>query len=153
MFFFIFCDVFSWISTNQSPILMKKLTKLSKNTSGKKGWFYSQEMFLFCWLKKIIFRGFLLNCWWWEGCHSKDQDEISWKTTFSSSADDYRPSKFQFNNVQKIVVFPLFFQQFWNQLFCIFINLFDEQIIKIIHFWSNSGVFMKRDTTYIECKL
>ena len=41
--FFRFYDVFSSISINQSQILMKKLTKSSKNVAGKKGWFYSKE--------------------------------------------------------------------------------------------------------------
>ena len=56
--FFIIFDVFSSISINQSQFLMKKLTKSSKNTSGKKGWFYSKEMLLFCWLKKWYLEGF-----------------------------------------------------------------------------------------------
>ena len=56
--FLIFFDVFSSISINQSPILMKKLTKSSKNIADKKGWFYSKEMLLFCWLKKWYSEGF-----------------------------------------------------------------------------------------------
>ena len=63
-------------------------------------------------IKKVIFGWLLPICWWWEGCHWKDQDEISSKTTFSSSADDYRPSKFQFNNGQKNMFFHYFFNIF-----------------------------------------
>ena len=56
--FFIIFDVFSSISINQSQFLMKKLTKSSKNVAGKKGWFYSKEMLLFCWLKNRYLEGF-----------------------------------------------------------------------------------------------
>ena len=55
---FICFDCFSSISINQALILMKKLTKSSKNTSGKKGGFYSKEMLLFCSLKKWYLEGF-----------------------------------------------------------------------------------------------
>ena len=56
--FFIIFDVFSSISINQSPILMKKVTKWSKNVADKKGCFYSKEVLLFCWLKKWYLEGF-----------------------------------------------------------------------------------------------
>ena len=49
---------FSSISINPSQFLMKKLTKSSKNVAGKKGWFYSKEMLLFCWSKKWYLDGF-----------------------------------------------------------------------------------------------
>ena len=56
--FFIIFDVFSSISINQPLILMKIDEKTSKNTSGKKGWFYSKEMLLFCWLKNWYLESF-----------------------------------------------------------------------------------------------
>ena len=80
--------------------------------------------------EKIIFRGLLPICWWWEGCHLKDQDEISSKTTFSSPADDYRPSKFQFNIGQKNMFFYWFFNIFEINVFAHFSTFFTKKSSK-----------------------
>ena len=145
--FFIIFDVFSPIFINQSQFLMKKLTKSSKNVAGKKGWFYSKEILLFCLLKK----------WYLEGFYPLAEDEkvvIGKIRAGSLQKQSFHHQQMSTDhpndNWQKNVFFPsFFFQHFWNQRFF----LFYETIIKIIYFWSNFLDFMKRDTIISACKL
>lgn len=101
----------------------KSLQNHQKTTNPKKVDFIVQKCDNFA-DQKVVFRRLLPICWWWGGCHWKEQGAISSKTTFSSSADDYRPSKFQFYNRPTFFISPLVFQHFWNQHFCSFFNLF-----------------------------
>ena len=149
--FFIIFDVFSSISINQSQLLMKKLTKSSKNVAGKKGWFYSKEMLLFCWLKN----------WYLEGFYSIADGGNAVIGKIRARSLQKQP----FHHQQMITDHPNFILTtdkklklcwnsiFRNQRFCSFFNFFYEKNTNITHFGSTFGVFMKRDTIIIECVL
>ena len=128
--FFIILDVFSSISINQSQILMKKLTKSSKNTSGKKGWFYSKEMLLFCWLKK----------WYLEGCYSiaDGWKAVIWqirarslqKQSFHHQQMTTDHQNFNLTTDKKICFFHCFFNNFEINVFAHFATFFTKKSSK-----------------------
>ena len=92
---------------------------------------------------------------WRSGSHRIDHDKIYPMATLSSSGDDYRPPKFQFDNEQNFVLFILWFSPFLKYVFfvdfSIIFSIFSPKFISdgfsahpfkvfvIICFWWNEG--------------
>ena len=128
--FFIIFDVFSSISINQSPILMKKLPKSSKNSSGKKDWFYSQEMFVFCWLKKWYLDGFYSIADGVKAVIGKIRTRSLQKQSFHHQQMIRDHPNFNLTTGKKICFFHYFFNIFEINVFAHFSTFFSKKCSK-----------------------
>ena len=128
--FFMFFDVFSSIFINQSPILMKKLTKSSKNVADKKGCFYSKEVLLFCWLKKWYLEGFYSIADGGKAVIGKIRARSLQKQPFHHQQMITDHPNFNLTTDKKICFFHYFFNIFEINVFAHFSTFFTKKSSK-----------------------